>query len=184
MSTILQRIAAGDESAVDECVREYGGLVWRLARRHLDRADAEVEDAVQDVFIELWLASGRFDPGRGTEPAFVATLAHRRLIDRRRQVSARMRAHDRAAALEAPARLTPAEPVAEDRARIYEAFDGLPASEREALWMSVFCGLSHREIGHATQSPIGTVKSRLRRAMMRLTQVVAGAGVEVKGGAS
>ncbi|MBK7404889.1 MAG: RNA polymerase sigma factor [Phycisphaerales bacterium] len=178
MTTILERIAAGERSAVDDCVREYGDLVWRLARRHLDHAPGEVEDAVQDVFVEIWMSAGRYDRERGGEAAFVATLAHRRLIDRRREHTARTRRNARAASMKPPAAgaLTGALEGREVAARLVGAFDGLPAGEREALWMSVYGGLSHREIGLATESPVGTVKSRLRRAMVRLSAVVAGTG--------
>lgn len=177
MTTILQRIAAGDESAVDECVREYGDLVWRIARRHLDRAGAEVEDAVQEVFVEIWNSARRFDPSRGGEAAFVATLAHRRVIDRQRQETTRRRHHARAAE-SAPVRSLGAGAAthADDAAHLARVFDELPDTEREALWMSVYGGMSHRDIGVATESPIGTVKSRLRRAMTRLTDALVPSG--------
>ena len=85
--SILQRIADGEHSAVVACVDEYGGLIWRLARRYLGQSNGEVEDGVQEVFIELWLAAEKFDPSRGSEPAFVATIAHRRLTDYQRRVT-------------------------------------------------------------------------------------------------
>jgi RNA polymerase sigma factor (sigma-70 family) len=89
--TILQRISDGDGTAIDACLREYGDLVWRLASRYLDRAPGEIEDAVQEVFVELWLHAGRFDPALGGEATFVATLAHRRLTDYQRRVTVRRR---------------------------------------------------------------------------------------------
>ena len=61
---VLPRIAAGDPAAVPDCITRYGGLVWSLARRFLGNA-ADAEDAVQDVFIELWKNAARFDPARG-----------------------------------------------------------------------------------------------------------------------
>lgn len=171
---------------MDDCVREYGGLVWRLAKKHLDHAPGEVEDAVQDVFLELWLSAGRFDPGKGREVSFVATIAHRRLIDRQREITTRKRHHRKAAALDRAPRLSEdAGGVStEDQIRLAAAFNGLPEAERDALWMSVYCGLSHREIGLATELPIGTVKSRLRRAMVRLSEILGKPAAGVKGGAS
>lgn len=178
VSTILQRIASGDQASVDECVREYGGLVYRLAKRHLDKVPAEIDDAVQEVFIELWTSASRFDPEKGGEPAFVATLAHRRLIDRQRQATARSRHQTRAARLGPPPRLseTARADSRDEAGKLSEAFDALPEIEREVLWMSVCGGLSHREIGMVTDCPIGTVKSRLRRAMARLTEALMPAG--------
>jgi len=171
---------------VDACVREYGGLVWRLARKYLDQVPAEVEDAVQDVFLEIWLSAARFDPGKGREAAFVATIAHRRLIDRQREITTRRKHHKRAAEQEHAPRLSEEAPgvAVEDQVRLAVAFNSLPAVERDALWLSVYRGLSHREIGLATELPIGTVKSRLRRAMIRLTEMLTKPATGVKEGAS
>lgn len=178
MSSLLSKIAQGDAKAVDACLDRYGDLVWRLARRYLDRADGEVEDAVQEVFVELWLAAERFDPAKGSEAAFVATLAHRRLIDYQRRVSARRRMHVRVSQ-EAPTTLGnrgssvhgnshPDGPSHEQAAAASTAFEMLPSEERRALHMAVFLGMTQQQISEATQAPIGTVKSRLRRGMLRL----------------
>lgn len=165
-------MAAGDESAVAECVDEYAGLVWRLARRYLDSAGSEVEDATQEVFFELWLNAGRFDPARASEPAFVATIAHRRLIDHQRRVTSRRRvAQSIEPKPESPARLRDML-QREEFARVAEAFDRLPDDERRALWLSIYAGMSHRQIGVATDSPIGTVKTRLRRGLLRLNDAL------------
>lgn len=185
LATILERIAQGDESAVDECVREYGGLVWRLGCRYLDHAQGEIEDAVQDVFIEIWLYAKRFDSSKGSEASFIATLAHRRLIDRQRRVSARRKnvrhytreLEDRSAAV---GRRDSDTSYAQNddlharfnRKELEDGFNALPEDERNALWLSVYRGLSHRDISEATNVPIGTVKSRLRRAMLRLTKAI------------
>ena len=82
--TILQRIAAGDAAAVDDCLRQYGGLVWSLARR-FSHDHAESEDAVQEVFLDVWKSAARFDEAMGSEATFITMIARRRLIDRRRK---------------------------------------------------------------------------------------------------
>ncbi len=171
--TLLERIAGGDHSAVSACVQEYGGLVWRLANRYLDRAQGEVEDAVQEVFVELWTKADRYDAAKGSEPAFVATIAHRRLIDYQRRVSARP---DRASASNRPPEAdAPAEFEVKraDLAHAAQAFKALPEDERQALWMAVRSGMTHQQIAHATNAPIGTVKSRLRRGLIRLNEILA-----------
>ena len=91
MRTILQRIASKDTDAIGACLDEYGDLVWRLASRYLDRESGDVEDAVQEVFVEVWLSAGKFDPAKGTEAAYIATIAHRRLTDYQRRLSVRRR---------------------------------------------------------------------------------------------
>lgn len=187
LDSILQRITAGDESAANDCVQEYGGMIWRLAKRYLNRADSEIDDAVQEVFVEIWIHADRFDPSKGTEAAFVATLAHRRIIDRQRKISTR-RSHERASVTEHKAQsgsskntagMPSFDDLGSDHAHLYrrelaDGFAALPDSERSALWMSVYKGLSHRDISQLTETPVGTVKSRIRRAMIRLTESIAG----------
>jgi RNA polymerase sigma-70 factor (ECF subfamily) len=81
---LLSRVAAGDKDAVEACLTRFGNLVWSLARRFLaSRADAE--DAVQEIFIELWSSAARYDSSKSSETTFVAMLARRRLIDRLRK---------------------------------------------------------------------------------------------------
>src|SRR3954470_14464574 len=78
---LLGRVAAGDQQAVRECLARYGGLVWSIARR-FEAADAE--DAVQEIFLDLWKSAARFDRQIASEASFVAMIARRRLIDRKR----------------------------------------------------------------------------------------------------
>ncbi|MHC4784427.1 MAG: RNA polymerase sigma factor, partial [Planctomycetota bacterium] len=93
--SLLQRVAAGDMAAMQECIDEYGGLIWSLARRFCP-SPAEAEDAVQEVFIALWENASRFDDSKGTEVTFVAMIARRRLIDSGRKHQRRQQAVERA----------------------------------------------------------------------------------------
>lgn len=164
MKSILEDIAAGDSTGVARCLDEYGGLVWTLADRYLRGQRQEVEDAVQDVFVNIWLAAPKYDPSKGAEASYIATIAHRRLLDHRRRLMSRRALAQRATAqTDVPAQL-----AEDDRTRLGEEFSRLPHDEQTAVWLSVTRGLSHREIAKATGSPIGTVKTRLRRAMIRL----------------
>jgi len=82
--SLLTKVAAGEQSAVTLCVKEYGPLVWSLALRyHRDRHEAE--DAVQEAFIDVWKSAHRFDPAVASEKTFVAMIARRRIIDRLRR---------------------------------------------------------------------------------------------------
>lgn len=146
---------------------EYGGLVWSLASRYLRAERSHVEDAVQEVFVSVWTSASRFDPAKGSEAAFVATIARRRLIDYRRRLLTE-KAHASEFEHAAPEALAPAP---DDVARLGKDFGELPEDERTALWLALSRGLSHSEIAKATRAPIGTVKTRLRRAVMRLQEL-------------
>jgi len=175
---LLTRIAAGDQSAVPACVARYGPLVWTLAQRRLRNA-ADAEDAVQEVFIDLWKSAERFDPRVAEEITFVAMIARRRLIDRVRK-DARQPTTAPLDAAGAPAAIDPATAVGDrielgEEARLAaEQLDRLPSDAQRVLRLSIFDGLSHGEIAAQTSLPLGTVKSHIRRGLDTLRQRLAG----------
>ncbi|RYE91360.1 MAG: sigma-70 family RNA polymerase sigma factor [Myxococcales bacterium] len=166
---LLHRVASGEPGAVADCVTCYGAVVWSLARR-LSPDDAD--DAVQEIFIDLWRSAGRFDPGLQSEVSFVAMIARRRLIDRRRQRQRRP-APDSLDGLDPAAPGTPSEDRAE-AAIALRALDTLRPEQREVLVMSAVQGLSHEEIAQQKQLPLGTVKAHARRALLRVRALLLG----------
>jgi len=166
--TILERIAAGDQAAVQECIDAYGDLIWSLARRFL-RNDADAEDAVQDIFIDLWGSSGRYDRSVASEVAFVSTIARRRLIDRLRSFKRKpgMDSLDDEEASDAmqPAVLAPNEEEA-DVAVVERVLATMEPEHREILSLSLYEGYSHSEIAERLSLPLGTVKTRVRRGLI------------------
>ncbi len=174
-SPVLQDIARGDPTAVARCIDEYGGTIYALANRYLRYLGDDVEDAVQEVFVEIWRSAPRFDPALGSEPAFIATIAHRRLTDRQRRAQSR-----RAAPLDhAPAIAQDREHRAPDRALLRDdlsaaavAFESLDRDEQQVLWYSLYQGFTHERIAAAIQIPVGTVKTRIRRGLMRLRELL------------
>lgn len=166
--TILERIAAGDQAAVQECIDAYGDLIWSLARRFL-RNDADAEDAVQDIFIDLWGSSGRYDRNVASEVAFVSTIARRRLIDRLRSFKRKpgMDSLDDEEASDAmqPAVLAPNEEES-DVAVVERVLATMEPEHREILSLSLYEGYSHSEIAERLSLPLGTVKTRVRRGLI------------------
>ena len=151
--SLLERIAAGDESAVRECMDQYGGLVWTLARRFSESA-ADAEDASQEIFLEIWKSAARFDPARGSESLFITTVARRRSIDRLR---ARKR-RPRRPRYTTSRRPTPGSFGRERRAAFFTrksmrakaALAELDAGERETLLLGIVEGMTHSEIATHT----------------------------------
>lgn len=174
--TILQRIAQRDQSAVAECLDAYGGLVWSLAERYLKPFGDDVEDAVQDIFVEIWRHAGRYDPAVASEATFIATITHRRLIDRRRRHGGRV-----ALPLERPSDVPNHASLGHDRASVHDeldlaraAFAKLDRDEQQVLWYSLYHGIPHDRIADLIEVPLGTVKTRIRRGLARLRGFIAG----------
>lgn len=174
---LLPRVAKGEREAVEACLNKYRGLVWSLARRVLGNGP-EAEDAVQEIFIELWQKADRYDPEKGKEVTFIAVLTRRRLIDKLRRTKARPDGR--------PAEFTDAVapassdtgPAAQleltDEVRcVHEAMAQLKPPQPEVLRLAVCDGLTHQQVAERLQMPLGTVKSHVRRGLIRLREALA-----------
>ncbi len=190
---LLPKVARGDSVAVRECITRYGGLVWSLAMRYgLKGSDAE--DVVQEVFVDLWKSAERFDPEIAPESGFVAMVARRRIIDRRRQLarSGRVALVEDAATLDVSNetwREAGAGPrtlgLVEEAAQAERALDELSADQQRVLRLSLHRGLSHESISKALGLPLGTVKTHARRGLIRLRELLGlGDGAVTEGGAA
>lgn len=176
-TTLLSRVATNDPQAVQECIDRFGGLVWSLARRLLG-SQTEAEDAVQEIFTEIWRNAWKYDESVASETAFIAMIARRRLIDRRRKLDRR---HDTGAMPESVADETagsPAEFLSEEAEKAAGALAQLSAEQRRCLRLSVYEGLSHELIATSTGMPLGTVKTHVRRGLMKIREML---GVEPQG---
>ena len=168
--SILERVARGDQRAVRECIEEFGGLVWAIARR-MTRSRADAEDAVQEIFIDVWRSAARFDPAQGSEKVFISTIARRRLIDRIRR--GRMNAMmDGEEALEDPrfAEHGNQGEIRVEAERAAAVVARLRPEQRRVLSMGLLEGLTHSEIATATGMPLGTVKTQMRRGLIQVRQ--------------
>ncbi len=177
---LLPRIAGGDQSAVPECISRYGGLVWTLARRRLANRE-DVEDAVQEVFVDLWRSAGRFDPQVAEEITFVAMIARRRVVDRLRRGAGL----PETASIDEPVVQAVPDPAIDgpvgrrlelgEEARLAdEHLSQLKPEEQRVLRLSIYDSLSHSAIAERTGLPLGTVKSHIRRGLDSLRQKLAG----------
>ena len=178
--SILQRIAAGEGSAVQECIDQYGNLVWSLARRFTS-SSVEAEDAVQEVFLDLWKSAARFDPAKASETTFVAMVARRRLIDLLRRADSRPRLVGMPEDYDAAGDQHEIIETTVEASSAAKALQTLKPEQRQVLTMSIYQGMSHGEIVEATGMPLGTVKSHIRRGLQDLRKTL-GADVTEAGG--
>jgi RNA polymerase sigma factor (sigma-70 family) len=170
--SILQRIAAKDKTAAQECLNAYGGLVWSLARRMCRNAD-DAEDAVQEICIDIWKNAERFDETQASETTFVALIARRRLIDRLRKSQRQPQTDSIEEMTIEPVKAQDKQMQAAVEAKqAAEALSALRPEQRRVLQLSIYQGMSHQEIADATGMPIGTVKSHARRGLMEIREVL------------
>ncbi len=168
---VLCRIARGDSEAIDECIGRYGRLVWMIARR-FSSSPADAEDAVQEIFIELWQKAPKYDPEIASESTFVTMLARRRMIDRFRKKSRSIAStsicSDSWDFLDPPSpdRLE----IDDEVAKANRCLEALKANQREILKRSIHDGWSHAQISTELKLPLGTVKSFVRRGLNQLRE--------------
>jgi RNA polymerase sigma-70 factor (ECF subfamily) len=161
---------------VKACLDRYANLVWSLARRFTSsRTDAE--DAVQEVFIELWSSAARFDAGRASETTFVAMIARRRLIDRMRKTSREPRMEELNAAdgLSGDGTARDVE-VKDEAARATRLIRTLKPEQQQVIKLAVHHGYTHQSIADALGMPLGTVKTHLRRGLLRIREAMQDGG--------
>ena len=172
----LRAVAGGDERAFAEIYDRYSPILLGLLLRIL-RSRPEAEDVLQEVFLQVWQQARSFDAARGRAFTWLVTLARSRAIDRLRASDSRERAAQRSAEGAPPA--APAGEWAEEaavRAERAEAVRGalaeLPDEQRQVLVLAYLEGMSQSEIAAAKNQPLGTVKTRTRSGLKKLSEAL------------
>ena len=162
---LLDKVGRGDEQAMATLFDRYSKIVYSVALRVL-RDPSSAEDVLQEIFMQVWRNPGKFVPARGTLAGWLAVVARNRSIDRLRrrrpteQVEEMMLAAPGNLADEAERNFMM------EKARI--VIRELPPEQRKTLEMAFFEGLTHSEIAQQTGDPLGTVKTRIRSALLTL----------------
>jgi RNA polymerase sigma-70 factor (ECF subfamily) len=162
-------MARGSQEALAEAYRRHSGAVRAIARRAGARADL-AEEAVQDVFLTLWMSPERFHPDRGSLRSFLQVQAHRRAIDIGRSEAARHRRECQDAQRDRPVSDDVERQVldAAIAGQVHDAMAGLHPRERQALELAYLRGHSYRQVATLLGQPEGTVKNRIRAGLRRL----------------
>lgn len=177
---ILNRIAAGDKAAVQECLDAFGGLIWSLARRMCPNTN-DAEDAVQEIFIDIWKNAERFDALQASETTFVAMIARRRLIDRLRKTQRQPNVDSLEDILAEPAGNNDRQiEICAEANEAAKAMKNLRPEQRQVLYLSIVQGYSHQEIADVLQMPLGTVKTHARRGVLQVREFLGLENIEDK----
>jgi RNA polymerase sigma-70 factor (ECF subfamily) len=174
---LLRRIGAGDLRCFEELYRRYGGMLFATIIRILNHQEA-AEDVLQEVFLQIWEKAPLYDPARGKPLTWVVTLARNKAIDRLRSTQRSNRLHSEAEreaqAFDSSGERSSADLLegVEKSKLVREAMGRLSKDQREAISLAFFSGLTQTEIAERIGEPLGTVKARIRRGMMRLREVL------------
>lgn len=175
---LLARIARRERAAFEELYTRYANILYATAMKFL-KEDADAQDVVQDVFIQIWDKAKLYDPAKGKPLTWALTLTRNRSIDRIRAIQRRSRLRDD----------FEKETVMDESAGLREALSGVNASEkgqilrtavaqlspqqRKVIELAFFQGLTQSEIADQLGEPLGTIKARARRGLMKLKELLA-----------
>lgn len=172
---LMRAVASGDPAAVARLYDRFGSLVYRMAYQALPKKE-DADDAVQEVFVRLWRTAARYDPQRAALVTWVMLISRRYLVDRLRRAKAGLKV----SALDEQ-QSTPTEPgealvpgaSSDQRERfalLMQRIDRLPELQRTVVTRAYLNGQTLRQIGEELNTPLGTIKSALSRALVRLRE--------------
>lgn len=172
-AALLARIVERDERAVEALYERYSRPLYSLAYQ-VTKADRFAQDVVQEVFVAVWKDAARFDASRGALAPWLFSLARHKAIDLVRR-EANVRKHTADVDLEfreAPDDVDREAWLNLRRDRVREAIGQLSETQRVALELAFFSGLTHVEVAERLDIPLGTAKTRIRSALLRLRDIL------------
>ena len=177
---LLAKVASGNPEAFEELINKYGNLIWSIARRYLSNQN-EAEDAVQEIFVALWQSAGRFDPNKASEITFISMIARRRLIDNLRKNNKHkvLKSIEDSLSDDVFSQKSNLEENAEI-SLVIRALKKLDIQDQELLSLSIYQGYSHLEIAKLLNLPLGTVKTKIRRNLMKIRDDIKRINTKVK----
>ncbi|WP_405525760.1 ECF RNA polymerase sigma factor SigK [Streptomyces avidinii] len=170
LEEVMEKVGHGDKDAFAVLYDAVASMVFGIAVKVV-RDRAQSEEVAQEVMIDLWRQAGRYRPEQGSVMTWVATIAHRRAVDRVRSAQA---CADREHANAVRDQVRPFDEVAEqvetrlDSEQVRRCMRGLTELQRQAVTLAYYRGLTYREVAEALRAPLPTVKTRMRDGLIRL----------------
>jgi RNA polymerase sigma-70 factor, ECF subfamily len=164
----IRLVARGDAAAFDAVYDQVAASVFGIVRRVV-RDRAQAEEVTQDVLLELWRNAASFDAERGSATAWVMMLAHRRAVDRVRSVQKESERERRTATADVPFdEVAEAVESSLERERVRRCLGSLTDLQRESVTLAYYGGYTYGQVASLLGVPAGTVKTRMRDALIRL----------------
>ena len=173
---LLAAMARGEKSALARLYDQLSGPLYSLAFRVLNDA-SEAQDVIQDVFLQMWHKAGAYEHARGSVFTWAATLTRNRAIDR-----VRMRKRRAELLADSAPDLQPSSPSVDDSAgtlwaqekagAVRAALATLAPEQQRAVELAFFGGLTQQEIAARLNEPLGTIKARIRRGLLKLRETL------------
>jgi RNA polymerase sigma-70 factor (ECF subfamily) len=170
---VIDAVRRRDSRALEDLYRRHAPKLHALLLRML-RETADAEEILQETFVDAWKRAEEYSPSRGSVEAWLITIARSRAIDRIRNRSARLRLVRQSEQLAPAAPASSEPPDVHAWTRLRRALGSLPPEQRRALELAYWEGMSQSEISRETGDPLGTVKTRVRLALQRLADLLAG----------
>jgi RNA polymerase sigma-70 factor (ECF subfamily) len=170
-SVLVALVARRDEAALGALYDRYSRLVYTLALRVVGERSL-AEEIVMDTFVSVWRAAGSFVEERGRFVAWLTSVARHRAIDELRRLNVRPEGSsvelDEAIKTSGPDLLEDVVDIRQRRDMVRGVLAQLPDAQRQALELAYFGGLTQQEIADKTNTPLGTVKTRMRLGMLKM----------------
>jgi RNA polymerase sigma-70 factor, ECF subfamily len=168
LATQIGLVARGDAAAFDAIFEQLGPSVFGAVKSVI-RDPAQSEEVTQEVLLEVWRTAAKFDADRGSVTAWVMTMAHRRAVDRVRSVQKEAERERRIATEDIPFdEVTEAVESSLERERVRRCLNSLTDVQRESLVLAYYRGHTYGQVASLLGVPTGTVKTRMRDALIRM----------------
>lgn len=180
---LIEGVAAGEHDALSALYDRYQGLMYGMATK-ITRDGSLAQDVVQDAFVGIWKNAARYSSERASARTWILSITHHRAVD----ILRRRRPTSELPEVEGPARapdqlvlgdIWPEVAERLDASTVRQALESLPAAQRQAIELAYFGGLTQQEIAQRTQTPLGTVKSRVRLGLLQMRRVLSGGPAEI-----
>jgi RNA polymerase sigma-70 factor (ECF subfamily) len=177
----LLQVVRRDQSALARIYDRLGNAVYGLSRQVL-KDEGLAQDVTQEIFLRLWNEPQRFDPQRGSLRSFLLREAHSRSIEKVRSEEARRQRESRSEFRDRPVHRDTEDDVITSLTsnEVRNALSQLPDAERSAIVLAYYGGHSYREVASVLGAPEGTIKSRIRSGLLKLSSLLGDEGLEAK----